>query len=130
VNQLVAVLAVAFGGALGSVARYAVSNLFFQRVGAGFPWGTFAINVSGAFVIGVVMQLAATRVGVSPVVRLFVATGVLGGYTTFSAFAYEAYALTGEGLALQGIAYAAGSVVAGVAAAYLGVVAVRAFAAL
>lgn len=129
-NQLVAVLAVAFGGALGSVARYAVSNLFFQRFGVGFPWGTFAINVSGAFVIGVVMQLAATRVGMSPVVRLFVTTGVLGGYTTFSAFAYEAYALAGEGLALQGIAYAAGSVVAGIAAAYLGVVAVRAFAAL
>lgn len=129
-NQLLAVLAVALGGALGSVARYAVSNLFFQRLGVGFPWGTFAINVSGAFVIGVVMQLAATRVGLSPVVRLFVATGVLGGYTTFSAFAYETYLLGGEGLALQGVAYAAGSVIAGVAAAYLGVVAVRAFAAL
>jgi fluoride exporter len=130
VNQVLAVLAVALGGALGSVARYAVSNLFFQRLGAGFPWGTFAINVSGAFVIGVVMQLAATRVGLSPLVRLFIATGVLGGYTTFSAFAYEAYTLGGEGLALQGIVYAAGSVVGGVAAAYLGVVAVRALAAL
>ena len=111
-------------------ARYAVSNVFVQRFGAGFPWGTFAINVSGAFVIGVVMQLAATRVGLSPFVRLFIATGVLGGYTTFSAFAYEAYALGNEGLALQGIVYAAGSVIAGVAAAYCGVVAVRALAAL
>ena len=129
-NQVFALVAVAVGGALGSVARYIVSNWFFQRFGGGFPWGTFAINVSGAFVIGVVMQLVATRVGFSPYLRLFAATGILGGYTTFSAFAYEAYALGGEGLAMRSIAYAAGSVVAGVAAAYAGVVTVRAFAAL
>ncbi len=58
--------------------------------------------------------------------RLFIATGILGGYTTFSAFAYETYVLSADAFSLQSLAYAGGSVVVGVAAAYLGVVLVRA----
>lgn len=125
-NALLAIGAVAVGGAVGSVMRYLVSTWFTDRLGPEFPWGTFAINVSGAFVIGIVLQLAAARAGISPYVRLFLATGILGGYTTFSTFAYETYILGTGGLALQGFAYAAGSVLAGVAAAYLGVILVRA----
>ena len=125
-NPLLAMTAVAVGGALGSVLRYLVSHWFTQRLGPAFPWGTFAINVSGAFIIGVVLQLAVTRAGFNPYVRLFMATGILGGYTTFSAFAYETYLLGANGSSLQSLAYAGGSVIAGVAAAFAGVVLVRA----
>lgn len=125
-NALLAIAAVAVGGAVGSVMRYLVSNWFTDRLGPDFPWGTFAINVSGAFLIGIVLQLAAARAGISPYVRLFLATGILGGYTTFSTFAYETYTLGTGNLSLQAFGYAAGSVLAGVAAAYLGVIVVRA----
>jgi CrcB protein len=126
VNPFLAIAATAAGGAIGSVMRLLVSMWFVNRVGSGFPWGTFAVNISGAFVIGIVVQLAASRAGLSPYLRLFVATGVLGGYTTFSAFAYETYGLTAQGLMTQSLAYALGSVLAGVAATYAGVMLVRA----
>ena len=125
-NAFIAIAAVALGGAVGSVMRYLVSNWFVARLGPDFPWGTFTINVSGSFLIGIVLQLAAARAGLNPYVRLFLATGILGGYTTFSTFAYESYILGAGNLALQSLSYAAGSVLAGVAAAYLGVTVVRA----
>ncbi len=99
---------------------------FLNRTGPGFPWGTFTVNVTGAFAIGVVMHVAQTRMGLNPYVRVFLATGVLGGYTTFSAFAYDAYALSRDAFSLQSVWYAAGSVVAGVAAVLLGMAAARA----
>lgn len=125
-NAFIAIAAVAAGGAVGSVMRYLVSNWFTARLGPDFPWGTLTINVSGSFLIGIVLQLAAARAGLNPYVRLFLATGILGGYTTFSTFAYEAYILGAGNLALQSLGYAAGSVLAGVAAAYFGVIVVRA----
>jgi CrcB protein len=125
VNPLVSIAAVAVGGALGSVLRFLVSGWFLSRFGPGFPWGTFAINVSGSFAIGVVLQLAAARADFSPYLRLLLAPGLLGGYTTFSTFAYESYSLGTDGFPVQSVAYAAGSVLAGVAAAYAGVALVR-----
>ena len=125
-NQWLAIAAVATGGALGSVLRFAVGTWFLQRSGPGFPWGTFTINVSGALLIGIVMQLAQTRIGLGPYARLFLATGILGGYTTFSAFAYETYLLSRDGLSAQSLWYGFGSVIAGVAAAFLGIVFARA----
>jgi len=125
-NQWAAAAAVAAGGALGAVARFLVGTWFLQRFGPAFPWGTFAINMSGAFAIGVLMQLAQTRLGFSPYVKVFVATGILGGYTTFSAFAYETYVLSRDAFSLQSVWYGFGSVVAGVAAVLVGIVCARA----
>ncbi len=125
-NLFIALAATAAGGALGAVFRFLVSTWFGTRFGPGFPWGTFVVNVSGAFLVGVVLQLAATRPGFSPYLRVFLATGILGGYTTFSAFAYETYGLGTAGLTTQSLAYAAGSVVAGLGAVYAGVTLVRA----
>ena len=82
-QQSVAVAAVAIGGALGSVLRYLISSWFVARVGTGFPWGTFTINVSGSLLIGIVLQLALSRAGLNPYLRLFFATGILGGYRPF-----------------------------------------------
>jgi CrcB protein len=126
VNQWAAIGAVAIGGAAGSVFRFLVGVWFLQRVGPGFPWGTFAVNVSGAFAIGIVLQLAQSRIGLNPYARLFLATGILGGYTTFSAFAYETYALSRDALSMQSLWYGFGSVIAGVAAVLLGIVVARA----
>lgn len=125
-NQWTAVAAVAAGGAVGSVFRFLVGSWFLQRVGPGFPWGTFAVNVTGAFAIGVVLELAQSRAGLNPYTRLFLATGILGGYTTFSAFAYETYLLGREALTAQAVLYGFGSVIAGVAAVFLGIVIARA----
>lgn len=116
-----AMAAVGLGGAIGAILRYLVGSAFLQRFGPGFPWGTFAINVTGSFLIGMVAQFALTRsFGVTPMVRIFVATGVLGGYTTFSAFSLDTVVLVGDGAPSLALAYAAGSVVSGVIAAYLG----------
>ncbi len=125
VNQWAAVGAVAAGGAIGSVFRFLIGTWSLQWLGPGFPWGTFAVNISGALAVGFVLQFAETRIGLPPYVRLFVATGVLGGYTTFSTFAYETYLLSRDGLNAQSLWYAFGSVAAAVVAVLLGVVLAR-----
>ncbi|MGX9967065.1 fluoride efflux transporter FluC [Roseomonas sp. F4] len=77
-------LLVALGGALGSVLRYGVSHLAVMQFGAGFPWGTLAVNILGSAGIGI-----AAALGVQGEARLLLVTGVLGGFTTFSAFSLE-----------------------------------------
>jgi fluoride exporter len=113
-------LAVAFGASVGAVLRYAVSLWAAARWGAGFPAGTLLINVLGSLVIGVVLELAA-RVRLAEPVRLLIVTGLLGGFTTFSTFSYETYALVAEGRWQAAAAYVAASVVLGLGAAVLGV---------
>jgi CrcB protein len=124
--DLKAILAVGIGGGIGAILRYLVGAVFLQRFGPGFPWGTFFINVTGSFLIGVVAQLALTRAfGMTPTVRLFAATGVLGGYTTFSTFSLDTFTLVQDGAAPLALAYALGSVVAGFFGAYAGQVVAR-----
>ena len=87
-----AYVAVAVGGALGSVARYWMTAIL---AGPRFPWGTLAINVLGSFVIGLVAGYSLTpdRVGLHPTLRIFLMTGICGGFTTFSAFSWHTIAL-------------------------------------
>jgi CrcB protein len=121
-----ALLAVGIGGGIGAILRYAIGLAFIQRFGPGFPWGTFVINVTGSFCIGVIAQLALSRsFGVTPTVRLFAATGVLGGYTTFSTFSLDTMVLAGDGAIALSAAYAIGSVAAGILAAYAGQILAR-----
>ncbi len=120
--------AVFVGGGLGSVLRYALTLIIAQRLGPGFPWWTFAINVSGSLVIGIVAELYVTRAfGMSEVVRTFLAIGVLGGYTTFSSFSLETLNLFREGAPWLAVAYPIASIVLGAGAALLGVALARAF---
>ncbi|MDQ2681685.1 MAG: fluoride efflux transporter CrcB [Candidatus Eremiobacteraeota bacterium] len=127
--DLRSILAVLIGGGVGSVLRYLVGFWMVQRLGAGFPWHTLAINVVGSLVIGMVGEASQVRaIGMAPVLRVFLMVGVLGGFTTFSSFSYEALNLLGERAGWLSLAYAIGSVVLGIAAAFLGVVIVRAFA--
>lgn len=122
------VLAAAMGGALGSALRYVVGVAVVQRAGPGFPWGTLLINLSGSFAIGIIAELTQTRAfGASVFLRVFLMVGVLGGFTTFSTFAFETTGLIREGAAPLALAYVVGSVVIGVAAAFAGMTLVRIF---
>ena len=121
-----ALAAIFVGGGIGSVLRYGVTLLVTQRFGPGFPWATFAINIVGSLIIGIVFELSQTRtLGVTPLVRIFLMTGVLGGFTTFSTFSLDIVTLASERAFLLAFAYGAGSVIVGFVAAYAGIVAVR-----
>jgi CrcB protein len=114
-------LMVALGGALGSVLRWAVvSGVARLPRAAGFPWGTLGVNLAGSCAIGFVLTLAFERGLVAPGMRLFLVTGVLGGFTTFSAFSWETLVLVRDGHTLAASGYVAGSVLGGLAAAVLG----------
>ena len=102
-------VAVGLGALLGANLRYIVSSWMADRFGAEFPYGTFVINVSGAFIIGLLLAAALFRAGVHPTLRLFAITGFLGGYTTFSSYAWEALTLADNRAWLQFAAYVLGS---------------------
>lgn len=120
------VLAVAAGGAIGAALRFGVVNLMVPRTGTTFPWHTFAINISGSFLLGLLMAFVLGHTGVDDRWRLFLGTGVLGGFTTFSALSYESVELIQQGMWTAGLVNMFGSGVAGLAAATLGLLAGRA----
>ncbi len=84
-------LCVMLGGALGAVSRFAMGTLIQRLYSVVFPLGTFFINVTGSFLIGLLMMLFLNRPGISANWRLFLVTGILGGYTTFSTFEWETF---------------------------------------
>lgn len=114
-------LIIGLGGIVGANARFLVSTWAANRYGAGFPYGTFIINVTGSFLIGVVLTLAAMRLENNSTVRFAFATGVLGGYTTFSTFAYETVMLVRQGDLRPALVNSLGSVLLGGVAATAGV---------
>jgi CrcB protein len=114
------VLLLSMGGALGVNARYWLAIWIDRRVGPKFPWATFSINVSGSFAIGLAAVLLA-RWATHPHARLFVVVGFLGGYTTFSSFSLESWALVQRSALGLALAYMGGSVASGFVAVVLGV---------
>ena len=119
-------LLVFVGGGIGAALRHWFNTIAVALWGASYPWGTLFINVSGSLLMGVVVELAALKIGMPAQLRLFVATGVLGGYTTFSTFSLEAGLLHTRGDTALAISYALGSVVLGVLGFFLGMHGVRA----
>lgn len=113
-------LVIGIGGFVGAIARYVLAVWIGQRWGRSFPLGTFVINVSGSFLIGLLMTLMAERFTGNPQWRLLLVVGFLGAYTTFSTFEYETGALLKDGEWLLAAANVAGSVVLGFAALKLG----------
>ena len=111
--------AVAAGGALGTPARYGVALAVTITPGT-FPWGTFWINLSGSFALGLVMASLLERFPPSRYLRPFVATGFLGAYTTYSTFAVETDLLFKNGYAGVALAYVAASLTGGLAAVWAG----------
>jgi CrcB protein len=115
------IVQVVIGAGIGGGLRYVLGGLMADRWGTSFPWHTLIINVSGAFLLGVLMAVSVDRSLVAPSARLFLGVGVLGGFTTFSTLSYESIALIEQGLFVQGTANMFGSGLLGMVAAVLGV---------
>jgi CrcB protein len=115
-------LLIAVGGALGSVARYLLSTFVLRVTGTLFPLGTFAVNAIGCLMFGAIAGAASQRVQLAPALRLFLLTGILGGFTTFSSYAFESFTLVRDGQFLWASVNIAGQVVAGLVGMWAGYV--------
>jgi fluoride exporter len=109
------------GAVLGANARYWLGDWAAQKWGAGFPYGTLIINLSGSLILGFFMTLATERFLIDPRWRLFFAVGFLGAYTTFSTYTYESFNLLSKGQWLPGLLNLLGSTLLGVGAVGIGV---------
>ncbi|CAI9401896.1 Putative fluoride ion transporter CrcB [Pleomorphomonas sp. T1.2MG-36] len=126
--SFVSVLLVALGGALGSVCRYLVGVGTGRLLGPDFPFGTMIVNIVGSFVMGLFIELLAVRFDGSESLRLFVAVGILGGFTTLSSFSLDSVVLFERGAIGAAALYVGGSIVLSLAALVAGLHFVRAFA--
>ncbi len=119
-------LLVALGGAIGAAIRHLFNLGALRVIGPGFPWGTTAINVIGSFIMGAFIEMLSRRYGgASTELRLFVATGILGGFTTFSAFSLDFATLWERGDVVPAAGYALATVVGAILALFLGLWLVR-----
>ena len=118
-------LAVAAGGALGAVGRYLVVSAVGQVFGTGFPLGTIVVNVVGSFLLGALTEAMALAWSPSPELRAMIAIGVLGAFTTFSAFSLDVALLYERGALGQAALYAGASVVLSIGAFFLGLALLR-----
>ncbi len=119
-------LLVGVGGAAGSILRFWVGNYIGSRMGVRFPYGTLVVNLSGSFLIGLVLAALTARSQWGPNWRYLIPIGFIGGYTTFSSFEYETLRTIQDGQIGLGLLYVALSVVCGFVAVWGGVVAGRA----
>ncbi len=118
--------AVGAGGAIGSMARYLLAGWMQSPAWSGFPYGIFLVNVSGGFIMGVLTEAMALKFNVSPELRAFLTTGILGGYTTFSTFSLESALLIERHAYASAAIYIAGSALLSIAALFMGLWIVRA----
>ena len=117
---------IALGGALGAVSRFLLGNAVSKAIGSALPYGTFVVNVIGCFAMGLLMTIIVDRELLPASWCLFLCVGLLGGFTTFSSFAYEGLMLLNEGRLLAVLTYVGGSVGLGLVAAAAGVLCARA----
>lgn len=117
-------LLIAVGGAGGALLRYAISGLAYRLLGETFPWGTLAVNVAGCFLIGLLWGLT-ERAPLPPHANLFLFTGILGAFTTFSTYGLETFSLLRDGEVVLGLANILASNVIGLAGVFLGLVLAR-----
>ena len=117
---------IALGGALGAVSRFLLGNAVSKAIGSALPYGTFVVNVIGCFAMGLLMTIIVDRELLPASWGLFLCVGLLGGFTTFSSFAYEGLMLLNEGRLLAVLTYVGGSVGLGLVAAAAGVLCARA----
>jgi CrcB protein len=119
-------LMVGIGGGLGSILRFWLGSYIGTRMGTRFPYGTFVINITGSFLIGVVFAFLTARTQWSPNWRYLIPIGFIGGYTTFSSFEYETLQTIRDGQIGLGLLYVGASVAVGFAAVWGGMMAGRA----
>lgn len=112
--------AVACGGALGAMGRHLISGQVMRWAGSGFPWGTLIVNVMGSFILGALVEYMALRWSTTQEMRGFLVVGVLGGFTTFSAFSLDAALLLERGSLGPAFAYIAGNLVLSICGLFTG----------
>ncbi|MEM7598658.1 MAG: fluoride efflux transporter CrcB [Pseudomonadota bacterium] len=122
--MLSTVLQVALGGAIGASARYLTSVGAVRLMGPGFPWATLSVNIVGSFLMGVLVVVLAQKGGMKA--APFLMTGILGGFTTFSAFSLDAFTLYERGQPGAALAYVTASVLVSIAALAAGILVTRA----
>ncbi|MEH6527504.1 MAG: fluoride efflux transporter CrcB [Sneathiella sp.] len=118
-------LSVALGGAIGACARYGVAQIMLRYMGPGYPYGTVFVNVFGSLLMGVLIELMVLRWSPSPELRVFLVTGLLGAFTTFSAFSLDVALLIEKGATLSAVGYILLSVILSVAGLFAGLHLVR-----
>ena len=119
-------LIVFFGGGLGAALRHGINIVAARAFGTGFPYGTLIINVLGSLAMGLIAEYFALKAGLPQRMRLLLTTGILGGFTTFSAFSLEAALLYERGATLGAAIYVVASVVLAIGALFAGLMIVRA----
>ena len=117
--------AVACGGALGAMGRHLISGQVMRWAGGGFPWGTLTVNVVGSFVLGLLVEYLAQRWSATQEIRGFLVVGVLGGFTTFSAFSLDAILLLERGSLTPAFAYIGGNVLLSIGGMFAGLLLFR-----
>ena len=120
------IAAVGIGGGIGALIRYFMASWIQPSWWPGFPFGILVVNVTGGLIMGLVVALAAVKMSISPELRAFLTTGILGGYTTFSTFSLDSALLMQRGAYTQAAAYIVGSVVLSIVALFFGMWLVRA----
>ena len=113
-------LLVMTGGALGAALRYWVGRVSLRHLDPGFPWGTFIVNLAGGLLMGLLAGYMFTRTSTDHALWLFVGVGLLGGFTTFSAFSFDLFAMLEQDRFTIAAAYAGGSVVGALALLFAG----------
>ena len=122
---MILVFAVGLGGAIGAVCRYLLSSSIGQIMGTQFPWGILLVNIIGGLAMGTIAEMGAQSVQISQEMKTFLTTGILGGFTTFSAFSLDTALLIERGDMMGAALYAMASVVGSIAALFAGLWAVR-----
>ena len=122
---MILIFIIGAGGAIGAVCRYLLSSQIAQVAGTQFPWGILIVNILGGLAMGLIAELGALSLGMSQETKSFLTTGVLGGFTTFSAFSLDTALLIERGDIMNATAYVLSSVIGSVAALFLGLYLVR-----
>ncbi len=120
------ILAVAAGGAIGATGRFLVGKMMLNLMGPGYPWGTLTVNILGSFLIGLLVEMLALKFSLSQGWQAFLFVGVLGGFTTFSAFSLEVGLMLQRDEFSSAAIYALGSVILGLVALFAGIFAGKA----
>ena len=119
-------LAVGVGGGLGALVRYFVAGAIQSAAWPGYPWGIFVVNITGGLAMGLIVELSALKISLTPEMRAFLTTGILGGYTTFSTFSLDSVLLIERGQYGTAAVYVVGSTVLSILALFAGLWIVRA----
>ncbi|MBN2425191.1 MAG: fluoride efflux transporter CrcB [Calditrichaceae bacterium] len=122
---MINIFAIGIGGFIGAVLRYLFTGWIYRLAGTSLPWGTLVVNVAGSFILGFFLVFEMTRLTLSPALRNFVAIGILGAFTTFSTFSYEAVNLIQDQLYMKALFYILLNVIISIIAVWFGMVTAR-----